>query len=120
MTDNILMWIIFNIFVLVMLFLDLGIFHKKARAISVKEALIWSAIWVVIALLFNLGIYFYYGLGTAVEFLTCYLVERSLSIDNIFVFLLIFSYFHVPMQYQYKILFWGIIGVSVFRPYWSS
>ena len=113
--NNIIVWIIFNVFVLIMLFLVLGIFHKGNRIISIKESLIWSAFWIVLALVFNAGIYFLYGYEKALEFLTCYIVERSLSVDNIFVFILIFSYFRVAAEYQYKILFWGIIGALVMR-----
>lgn len=109
------MWIGFNIFVLVMLALDLGVFHRKAHVVSFREAIAWSVVWVALALLFNLGIYFWSGSQRAVEFLTGYLIEKSLSVDNIFVFLMIFTYFRVPGQYQHKVLFWGIIGALVMR-----
>lgn len=105
----------FNIFVLVMLALDLGVFHRKAHVIKIKEALIWSAAWITLALLFNLGVYFWRGPETALEFFTGYLIEKSLSVDNIFVFLLIFSYFGVPPLYQHKVLFWGILGALIMR-----
>jgi tellurite resistance protein TerC len=98
-----------------MLALDLGVFHRKAHVIKIKEALVWSAVWITLALLFNLGIYFWRGPETALEFLTGYLIEKSLSLDNIFVFLLIFSYFGVPPLYQHKILFWGILGALIMR-----
>ncbi|KPK99298.1 MAG: hypothetical protein AMJ91_08295, partial [candidate division Zixibacteria bacterium SM23_73_3] len=95
--------------------LDLGVFHRKAHVIKIKEALAWSAFWITLALLFNLGIYFWRGPETALEFLTGYLIEKSLSLDNLFVFLLIFSYFRVPSLYQHKVLFWGIIGALIMR-----
>ena len=115
MSNQILWWVVFNIFVLAMLAIDLGVFHRKAHEIKIKEALIWSAIWITLALLFNLGIYFWRGPQTALEFLTGYLIEKSLSVDNIFIFLLIFSYFRVPALYQHKVLFWGILGALVMR-----
>ena len=109
------LWLGFNVFVLLMLALDLGVFHKKSHAVSVKEALTWSGVWIALALAFNYGIYVYRGETVALEFLTGYLIEKSLSIDNIFVFALIFSFFHVPREYQHKVLFWGIIGALVLR-----
>jgi len=115
MGNQILPWVVFNIFVLGMLALDLGVFHREAHVIKIKEALVWSAVWVTLALLFNLGIYFWRGPETALEFLTGYLIEKSLSVDNIFVFLLIFSYFGVPSLHQHKILFWGILGALIMR-----
>jgi tellurite resistance protein TerC len=115
MGNQIMLWVVFNIFVLAMLALDLGVFHRKAHVIRVKEALVWSALWISLALLFDLGIYFWRGPETALEFLTGYLIEKSLSVDNIFVFLLIFSYFGVPPLYQHKVLFWGILGALIMR-----
>ena len=115
MKNQILLWVVFNVFVLVILALDLGVFHRKAHVIKIKEALIWSAAWITLALLFNLGVYFWRGPETALEFLTGYLIEKSLSVDNIFVFLLIFSYFGVPLLYQHKVLFWGILGALIMR-----
>jgi tellurite resistance protein TerC len=115
MGKQILLWVAFNIFVLSMLALDLGIFHRKAHTIKIKEALGWSGVWIALTLLFNLGIYFWRGPETALEFLTGYLIEKSLSVDNIFVFLLIFSYFGVPPLYQHKVLFWGILGALIMR-----
>jgi tellurite resistance protein TerC len=115
MGNGIWLWIFFNIFVLAMLTLDLGVFHRKAHVIKIKEALVWSAVWITLALLFNLGIYIWRGPETALEFLAGYLIEKSLSVDNIFVFLLIFSYFGVPPLYQHKVLFWGILGALVMR-----
>ncbi len=115
LSNKIILWGGFNILVLAMLALDLGIFHRKDHKITVKEGLIWSAIWILVAFLFNFLIYFWLGDAKALQFFTGYLIERSLSIDNIFVFLLIFTYFGVPDKYQYKILFWGIIGALVMR-----
>lgn len=108
-------WIGFNILVLAMLALDLGLFHRKDHKISIKEGLVWSVIWIVVALIFNVGVYFWKGPESGLQFFTGYLIERSLSIDNIFVFLLIFTFFKVPDKYQYKVLFWGIIGALVMR-----
>lgn len=108
-------WIAFNLFILGMLVLDLKVFHRHPHEIKMKEALGWSAFWVALALLFNLGIYYALGAQAGLEFLTGYLIEKSLSVDNIFVFLLVFSYFKVPALYQHKILFWGIVGALVFR-----
>jgi len=115
LSNQIAVWIAFNLFVLLMLALDLGVFHRKSHDVSMKEALIWSAVWISLALLFNLGIFYWKGKTVALEFLTGYLIEKSLSVDNIFVFALLFSFFHVPTQYQHKVLFWGIIGALVMR-----
>ncbi|NEM96393.1 TerC family protein [Pontibacter burrus] len=108
-------WIGFNVFVLLMLALDLGVFNRKAHVVSVKEALTWSAVWISLALVFNALVYYWFGEAKAIEFLTGYLIEKSLSIDNIFVFVLVFGYFQVPAIYQHKILFWGILGALVMR-----
>jgi tellurite resistance protein TerC len=113
--NQILLWIAFNIFVLAMLALDLGVFHRKAHVVQIKEALVWTVIWITLALFFNLGIYFLRGPESALEFLTGYLIEKALSVDNIFVFLLIFTYFDVPLLHQHKVLFWGILGALVMR-----
>jgi len=113
--NQIILWTGFGIFVVAMLFLDLAVFHKKAHEVKIKEALMWSAIWIALALVFNIGVYIHRGPDTALRFLTGYLLEKSLSIDNLFVFLLIFQYFHVPHKYEHKILFWGIVGALVFR-----
>jgi tellurite resistance protein TerC len=115
MSNQLLPWVLFNIFVLAMLALDLGVFHRKAHEVKIKEALIWSAVWIALALLFNLGVYYWRGPQTALEFLTGYLLEKSLSVDNVFVFLLIFSYFRVPALCQHKVLFWGILGALIMR-----
>jgi tellurite resistance protein TerC len=115
MSIQVLLWIIFNLFVLAMLALDLGVFHRTAHAIHVREALAWCALWVTLALLFNLGIFWRFGSEPALEFLTGYLLEYSLSVDNIFVFLMVFTYFRVPYLHQHKVLFWGIIGALLMR-----
>ncbi len=114
-TSSVWLWVGFNVFVLVMLALDLGVFHRKAHVVSVREASIWSAVWIGLALLFNLGIWHFFGPQKGVEFLTGYLIEKSLSVDNIFVFALIFGYFAVPQEYQHRVLFWGILGALVMR-----
>jgi tellurite resistance protein TerC len=115
MTGQTVLWWVFGTVMLVMAVLDLGVFNRKAHVVSMKEALGWSAVWILLALLFNLGIYFWQGQEKALWFLTGYLVEESLSVDNLFVFLLIFSYFRVPAHYQHKVLFWGIIGAMLLR-----
>lgn len=115
MQVSIYFWIGFHIFILLMLALDLGVFNKKAHKIPVKEALIWSSVWISLALLFSVFIVFEFGKTQALEFLTGYVIEYSLSVDNIFVFILIFTYFGVQDRYQHKILFWGIVGALVMR-----
>src|SRR5918993_5161899 len=115
MSDSAILWVGFNVFVLIMLALDLGVFHRKNHEVSVKEALTWTAVWITLALTFNGFIYYRFGEELAVQFLTGYLIEKSLSVDNIFVIILIFSYFHVPAEYQHKVLFWGILGALVMR-----
>jgi tellurite resistance protein TerC len=110
-----LLWIFFNLFVLAMLAVDLGIFHRHAHKVTLREALAWSLVWVFLALLFNTGIYYFWGTEKALEFLAGYLIEKSLSVDNIFVFLMIFSYFAVPDVYQHRVLFWGILGALIMR-----
>ena len=113
--DQTYLWIGFNLFVILMLVLDLGVFHRKSKVISVKDALIWTAVWVFMAFLFNVFVYYYFDEETAFEFFTGYLIEKSLSVDNIFVMILIFSYFNVPSEYQHKVLFWGILGALIMR-----
>lgn len=113
--NNVLFWIIFNVFVLLLLGLDLFVFHRKEHEVKIKEALLWSLFWIVLSLCFNVLIYYWQGPGPALEFLTGYLIEKSLSVDNLFVFIMIFSYFKVPLKFQHKILFWGIIGALVLR-----
>jgi tellurite resistance protein TerC len=108
-------WIGFNVAVLAILALDLGILHKKSERVSLKEAATWSAVWVALSLTFAFAVYRTMGRQAGLEFLTGYLIEYALSVDNIFVFVLIFSYFNVPEKYQHRVLFWGIIGALVLR-----
>ncbi|MGH7807491.1 MAG: TerC family protein [Thermodesulfobacteriota bacterium] len=115
MSQQVIFWVAFNVFVITMLVLDLGVFHRKSHVIKFKESLVWCAIWISLALLFNVGIYIWDGKKMAIEFLTSYLIELSLSVDNLFVFLLIFSYFRVPAKYQHRVLFWGILGAVIMR-----
>jgi tellurite resistance protein TerC len=112
---SIYFWIGFHLFIFMMLALDLGVFNKKSHKISLKEALTWSGVWISLAVLFNLFIYFEFGKIKALEFLTGYVIEYSLSVDNIFVFILIFTYFAVKPEYQHRILFWGILGALIMR-----
>ena len=115
MATNIWFWVIFNVFVLAMLALDLGVFHRTDHAVGMKEAGIWTVVWISLALIFNAGIYFFAGPEPALQFLTGYLIEKSLSVDNIFVFVMLFSYFNVPVVYQHRVLFWGILGALLMR-----
>jgi tellurite resistance protein TerC len=108
-------WILFNLFVLVMLVLDLGVFHRRNHVVKFREALLWSAMWIALAAIFAVIVYFWHGRGPALEFVTGYVIELSLSVDNLFVFLLIFRYFQVPTVHQHKVLFWGILGALVMR-----
>lgn len=108
-------WIGFVAFVVVMLTLDLFVFHKKDTVMKVKTALLWSAFWIGLAIAFNIGVYYFMGEQKALEFLTGYLIEESLSVDNLFVFIMIFGFFKIAPQYQHRILFWGIIGAIVMR-----
>src|SRR6266436_1111439 len=109
-SDRLFLWIVFNIFVLGMLAIDLGVFHRKAHTVAPREATTWCFIWITLGLLFNTGIYLWLGSEPALEFFAGYLIEYSLSVDNIFVFILILSYFAVPGAYQHRVLFWGIFG----------
>jgi tellurite resistance protein TerC len=113
--DTIWLWVGFNALVLVMLALDLGVFHRKAHVVSLREAAAWTAVWMTLALLLNAAIWHFAGPQKGLEFLTGYLVEKSLAVDNIFVIALIFSYFAVPAAYQHRVLFWGILGALVMR-----
>ena len=115
MEQSYVWWIGFNVFVLFMLALDLGVFHRKSKEISVKEAFLWTGFWVLLAFIFNVIVYYTQGSEKAFEFFTGYLIEKSLSVDNIFVIILIFSYFQVPASYQHRVLFWGILGAVVMR-----
>ena len=115
MTTDISFWIFFILFILLMLAIDLGVFHRKAHSVSFKESLLWTIVWMGLAMIFNALIYFWKGPDKALEFLTGYLIELSLSVDNLFVFILIFGYFQVAPQYQHRILFWGIIGALILR-----
>ena len=112
---NFWFWVGFNAFVLGMLALDLGVFHRKAHVISPKEAGAWTAVWVSLALLFAGGLWAYAGSEAALTFLTGYVIEEALSVDNIFVIVLIFAYFGVPLKYQHRVLFWGILGALIMR-----
>lgn len=122
---SIWLWVGFNLFVLALLALDLGVFHQKAHKVSIKEATIWSIVWITLSMLFNLGMYFFWdniapasnysNSEAALAFFTGYLLEKSLSVDNIFIFVVIFSFFAVPAAYQHRVLFWGIIGALIMR-----
>jgi tellurite resistance protein TerC len=113
--ERLYLWIAFNLFVLGMLALDLGVFHRKAHTVSLREASIWSTVWIALAMIFNLGIFLFWGHDKALEFLTGYVIEKSLSVDNLFVFLMIFQYFATPPELQHRLLFWGIVGALIFR-----
>jgi tellurite resistance protein TerC len=115
MTGNLWLWIGFNVFVLLMLALDLGVFHRKAHVVTFKESITWTVVWITLALVFNFGVYHYMGAQKGLEFFTGYVIEKSLSVDNVFVFALLFSYFAVPALYQHKVLFWGILGALIMR-----
>lgn len=118
--DSWAIWIGFNVLVLLLLALDLGVLHRDAKPISLPEATLWSILWVLIALAFNAGMLYWYGpadqrQAVGLQFFTGYLIERALSIDNIFVFLVLFNYFSVEPRYQYRVLFWGILGALIMR-----
>jgi tellurite resistance protein TerC len=115
MSTSPVLWAAFNGFVLLMLALDLGVFHRKSHVVKVKEAIAWSIVWVVLSFLFAGGIYHFRGTEPALQFVAGYLIEKSLSVDNLFVFLVLFSFFKVPPVYQHKVLFWGILGALVMR-----
>ncbi len=108
-------WVAFAVLVIVMLALDLGVFHRHAHEVRFKEALVWSLVWIALALAFNAAVFYWKGTQSGLEFFTGYLIEKSLSVDNVFVFLMIFQYFRVPVAYQHRVLFWGIIGALVMR-----
>ncbi|MDD3178826.1 MAG: TerC family protein [Opitutaceae bacterium] len=115
MIDSFWLWTGFNLFVLAMLALDLGVFHRQAHVVSLKESIGWTLAWVSVALLFGGGVWHFAGAQKALEFYTGYLIEYSLSVDNIFVFALLFDYFGVPARYQHRVLFWGILGALIMR-----
>jgi len=110
-----MLWAGFVAFVLAMLAVDLGVFHRKAHVVGVKEALAWSGVWVGLALVFNLGVWHWFGAERGLEFLTGYLIEKSLSIDNVFVFVVIFGALGIPALYQHRVLFWGIVSALAMR-----
>src|SRR5688500_9555248 len=109
------LWVGFSVFILIMLSLDLGLFNRKAHSIKYREAWIWSGVWVTLAMIFSGLVFYYLGKQRGLEFVTGYLIELSLSVDNLFVFLLIFSYFKVRADAQPKVLKWGILGAIVMR-----
>ena len=109
------LWAGFVAFVIAMLAVDLGFFHRKAHEVSTKEALIWSGVWVALAAVFNAGVYVRFGGGPALEFATGYVIEKALAVDNIFVFVVVFSTFATPPAYQHRVLFWGVLGALVMR-----
>lgn len=113
--NPIFMWIGFIALVLVLLFLDLGVFNKKNHSLSIKQALLWTLFWFLLAMAFNVFVYFEFGKEMALQFITGYLIEKSLSVDNLFVILVIFTSFKVLPKYQHKVLFWGIVGALVLR-----
>ena len=113
--DPLWLWGGFTLFVLAMLALDLGVFNRKAHVVGFREALTWTGVWVTLAMIFNAGVWYFAGPQKALEFFTGYLIEYSLSADNVFIFALIFSYFAVPPQWQHKVLFWGVLGALVMR-----
>ena len=113
--NQLLFWILFNGFVLGMLALDLWVFHRPAHLVKFREALIWSVLWIALAAIFAVLLLFWQGRDSAIEFTTGYIIELSLSVDNLFIFLLIFRYFRVPADHQHKVLFWGILGALVMR-----
>ena len=115
MTDTLWLWVGFNVFVLLMLALDLGVFHRKAHVVSFRESIAWTVVWITLAMIFNLGVAHYMGDEKGLEFFTGYVIEKSLSVDNVFVIALLFSYFAVPAIYQHKVLFWGILGALIMR-----
>jgi len=110
-----MLWAGFIVFVLTMLVIDLGVFHRKAHEVSLKEAGVWSAVWVALAVVFNVGVYTWFGPERGLEFTTGYLIEKALAVDNIFVFVVIFSAFAIPAIYQHRILYWGVLGALVMR-----
>lgn len=115
MSSTTWLWIGFSLFILLMLSLDLGLLNRKAHAIKYREAVTWSVVWVTLATIFAALVFWYQGTERGLEFVTGYLIELSLSVDNLFVFLLIFSYFKVPARFQHRVLFWGVLGALIMR-----
>ncbi|MFZ1978554.1 MAG: TerC family protein [Bacteroidota bacterium] len=115
MHHTIYLWIGFNVFIVALLMLDLKVFNRRLHAIGIKESLLWSSAWIALALIFDALVYRWYGREAGLQFLAGYLIEKSLSIDNLFVFLLLFTYFKVPAKYQHKVLYWGILGALIMR-----
>jgi tellurite resistance protein TerC len=113
--DQLWLWIAFNVFVVAMLAIDLFVFHREAHEVRAREAAAWSLVWIALAVLFGAGVYRFMGREAGLEYFAGYLIEKALSVDNIFVFVLIFSFFRVPAQYQHRVLFWGILGALVMR-----
>lgn len=106
---------LFTLFVFVLLALDLGVFHRRAHVVSIREATVWTIVWISLSLVFNVGVYLHLGPQAGLEFLTAYLLEKSLSMDNVFVFAVIFTYMGVPASMQHKVLFWGVLGALIMR-----
>ncbi len=115
MVDQIWLWVGFNVFVLAMLAVDLFVFHKEAHEVTSAEAATWTVVWVALALMFGAGVYAFMGRDAGLEYFAGYLIEKALSVDNVFVFVLIFGFFRVPLRYQHRVLFWGILGALVMR-----
>ncbi|MEO7361698.1 MAG: hypothetical protein ABI120_15310, partial [Gemmatimonadaceae bacterium] len=112
---NVWWWVGFNALVLGLLAIDLGVFHRESNAVTVKEALGWSAVWITLAIAFGVGIGFTMGKQSSLEFFAGYLVEEALSVDNLFVFIMIFGFFRIPAALQHRVLFWGILGALLMR-----
>ena len=110
-----LLWTGFLVLVFIMLALDLGVFNRRTHRIGMREAIFWSVVWTLVALVFNVWVFYRFGRQPALDFLTGYVIERSLSFDNIFVFVVIFNYFAVPAELQHRVLFWGILGALLSR-----
>lgn len=115
MSHELIFWVVFNLFVVAMLAIDLGVLNRKAHVVHFREAITWTLVWIGLAIGFAVGVFFWRGKPVALEFTTGYLVELALSVDNLFVFLLVFRFFKVPGQFQHKVLFWGILGALVMR-----
>lgn len=115
MFSDMLPWVLFNAFILMMLGIDLFLFRRSSQEVTVKEAILWSVLWISLAMLFNVYIFYSRGSQDALDFFTAYLIEKSLSVDNLFVFLLIFNHFHTPKSSMHKVLFWGVVGALLMR-----